>query len=117
MTHPALFPSARREKTGDWLKDHSLSLFLAGLLVLQSIAYWFSELPDWRETQRALGLAANIWPSYTLHFVAEYLVSIVADTYGAVLLVLASKWFFEKGSSESEAQPAPNREHQEGEAG
>ncbi|HSL09904.1 MAG TPA: hypothetical protein VLA82_01135 [Actinomycetota bacterium] len=103
MGRPKLWPSTEREgaQPQSWFREHSLSIFLVTLLLVQTVAYWFAELPDWRETQRALELSTSLWPGYALHFVAEYLVSIVADTYGALLLVLASKWFFERGSAES----------------
>lgn len=108
MGRPKLWPSTVRDAAGEkpWYREHSLSLFLVGLLLVQTVAYWYAELPDWRETQRALRLSTTIWPGYALHFVAEYLVSIVADTYGALLLVLASKWFFERGSAESKSGTA-----------
>lgn len=105
MGRPKLWPSTERDAEGEqsWYREHSLSLFLVSLLLVQTVAYWYAELPDWRGTQEAHRLSTAVWPGYVLHFVAEYLVSIVADTYGALLLVLASKWFFERGSAESKS--------------
>jgi hypothetical protein len=31
----------------------------------------------------------------------EYQVSLVADTYGVILVVLLTKWLYERGSAES----------------
>lgn len=109
MGRPKLWPSTEREFPDGtpWYREHSLSIFLVTILLVQTVAYWFSELPNWRETQQALELPTALWPGYVLHFVAEYLVSILADTYGALLLVLASKWFFERGSAESKDQAEP----------
>lgn len=51
--------------------------------------------------QRSLGLSPALWPGYWWHFTTEMLASVLADTYGALLLVLLTKWFYEAGSSES----------------
>lgn len=92
---------------GKWYKEHSLSLVLAALLIGQSIIYHFTALPDWISSQQAHGLPTNMWPDYWIHYVSEWSVSVLADTYGALLLVLFSKWFFEQGSSESSEQAKP----------
>ena len=107
MSRPKLWPSTEREggPRKPWWREHSLSIFLVAILLVQTVAYWFAELPDWKEEQSAHQLPTTLWPGYALHFTAEYLVSIVADTYGALLLVLASKWFFERGSAESQRSP------------
>lgn len=96
-----IFSGERRFK-GSFLRDHSLSLALTVLLVVQSVVFHFTELPDWAGEQQAHGLRTTLWPDYWLHYTAEWFVSVLADTYGALLLVLFSKWFFEQGSAESE---------------
>lgn len=84
-----------------WILRHSLSLVLVVLLVAQSIAFHLTELPDWVQEQRAHGGSTALWPAYWLHYGAEWFVSVLADTYGALLLVLLTKWFYEQGSEES----------------
>lgn len=92
-----------KPRFGDsWLGRHSLSIALIGLLLLQSYAFYRLRLPEWISDQRAHGTKnPQVWPDFWTHYWAEYLVSILADTYGALLLVLFSKWFFEQGSAES----------------
>lgn len=89
---------------GSWLKEHGLILALGALLIVQSVIFHFTELPDWVGSQQAHGLSTILWPEYWLHYSAEWFVSVLADTYGALLLVLFSKWFFEQGSSENSRQ-------------
>ena len=55
----------------------------------------------------------RLWPSYWLHYTAEWFVSVLADTYGAFILVLFSKWFFEKGSGESQGSKGKSREKED----
>ena len=98
---------------GSWVRDHSLSLVLAAILVVQSVVFHFTEVPDWVSEQQAHGENTALWPSYWLHYSAEWFVSVLADTYGALLLVLFSKWFFEKGSAESEGSEGQKREQAE----
>ena len=62
-----------------WLKDHSLSLVLASLwLTLTALAF---VLPDGS--------------------VQDYLHNLAGDAFGAVLIVVATKYFIERGSAES----------------
>ncbi len=97
--------SGRRRFEGSWIKKHSLSLVLLGLLVLQSWAFYRLRLPEWLAEQRDHGVKhPDVWPDFWTHYSSSYLVSILADTYGALLLVLFSKWFFEQGSQESKSK-------------
>ena len=80
-----------------WVREHSLSIALITVLLIQSIFFWFTGLGDWR-IEHPQG---QIWPAYATHYASEMTVSMLADTYGAVILVLFSKWFFERGSAES----------------
>jgi hypothetical protein len=85
-----------------WWLRHSLSLVLVVILVAQSVAFHFTEVPNWTSEQTAHGEPTGLWPAYWLHYAAEWFVSVLADTYGALLLVVLTKWFYEQGSSESE---------------
>ena len=85
-----------------WWGRHSLSIALVGLLLVQSYAFYRLRLPEWISDQSAHGTKdPAVWPDFWSHYWAEYMVSILADTYGALILVLFSKWFFEQGSAES----------------
>ena len=64
---------------GKWLKDHSLSLVLT--------AIW-----------AALTVAAFVLPDGALQ---DYLHNLAGDAFGAVLIVVATKYFIERGSAES----------------
>ncbi len=96
----AILAGRRKWQRARWFKRHSLSLVLLALLVAQSLGYLALEWPDWRAEQRAHGQPGG-FGGFMSHFWAEMLVSILADTYGALVLVLATKWFYEQGSSES----------------
>ena len=98
---------------GSWIRNHSLSIVLIVLLVVQSVIFHFTELPDWIGEQQSHGEPTALWPAYWLHYSAEWFVSILADTYGALLLVLLTKWFFEQGSAESQGSAGdPNAQGQ-----
>ena len=90
----------RKWQRAGWLKRHSLSLVLLALMLAQTAAYFGLLWPLWTEEQTAHGQPAP-FGSFQRSFWAEMMVSILADTYGALLLVLFSKWFFERGSVES----------------
>jgi hypothetical protein len=87
-----------------WWREHSLSLVLIAIFLGQSIFYWFTGLADWRREYPN----GSLWPGYLTHYFSEMTVSILADTYGAVLLVLFTKWFWERGSAESNHQEPPD---------
>jgi hypothetical protein len=95
---------------GSWFREHSLSIVLAALLIVQSMVFHFTELPDWVSEQQAHGSSSALWPAYWQHYTAEWFVSVLADTYGALLLVLLTKWFFEQGSAESKGSEGEQRE-------
>ena len=102
-----------RIKGTTWFHRHSLSLVLTALLVVQSVIFHFTRLPDWVSEQQAHGEPTALWPAYWLHYTAEWFVSVLADTYGALLLVLFTKWFFEQGSAESQGSRAAEHEQQD----
>lgn len=83
-----------------WLKEHSLSLALFAVLLLQSWAFYVLRFPEWRADQIVDKQAHDTW-HFLRHYWSEYTVSILADTYGALILVVFSKYFWERGSAES----------------
>ncbi len=91
----------RHRTQGSFIRKHSLSLALFAVFVIQCIIVWYSGYADWRSDQITHKNDVAIWPGYAVYFVYQMSVSIVADTYGALLLVLFAKWFYEKGSPES----------------
>jgi hypothetical protein len=99
----SVFPSQGRRWADhdNWFLRHSLSLVLVAILLLQSVAFHFTRLPEWVSDQTAHGGSTGLWPAYWLHYWSEWFVSVLADTYGALLLVLLTKWFYEQGSEES----------------
>ena len=55
----------------------------------------------WIGDQAAHGTTVAGWPSdFWVWWTWEYQVSLVADTFGVLLIVMLSKWFKEAGSSE-----------------
>lgn len=102
----AFFPSGahRLSQSENWWVRHSLSLILVAILIAQSLAFHFTELPSWTGEQTAHGETTALWPNYWLHYSAEWFVSVLADTYGALLLVVLTKWFYEEGSAESDSK-------------
>ena len=91
---------ARKERSGIWWRDHSLSLIIAGMLMVQTTwAIWSGSYVFSRELP--LGDTSPAWSSgFWIWWSWEYTISLVADTYGVLLIVLLSKWFREVGSSE-----------------
>jgi hypothetical protein len=92
----------RHRREGSFIRRHSLSLALLFVFLLQSAIVWYSGYSDWKQDQIAHKQETGIWPGFVIYYVYQMSVSIVADTYGALLLVLFAKWFYEKGSPESE---------------
>lgn len=88
-------------KNPSWWRRHSLSIVLWVMLISQTVVFHFTRLPEWVSEQTAHGESAALWPYYWLHFSSEWFVSVLADTYGALLLVLLTKWFYEQGSAEN----------------
>lgn len=99
----SVFPSQGRRWADhdNWLLRHSLSIVLVVILLLQSVAFHFTRLPEWVAEQTAHSESTALWPGYWLHYTSEWFVSVLADTYGALLLVVLTKWFYEQGSEES----------------
>jgi hypothetical protein len=84
-----------------WFKRHSLSVVLTVMLITQtSYAIW-SGVYVW-DRERPFGddvsaLGREFWVWWSM----EYNISLVADTFGVLLIVVLSKWLYEVGSSES----------------
>jgi hypothetical protein len=91
----------RHRYEGSFFRRHSLSLALLFVFVVQTVIVWYSGYADWKSDQITHKQDVAIWPGYVIYFIYQMAVSIVADTYGALLLVLFAKWFYEKGSPES----------------
>jgi hypothetical protein len=91
----------KKEATGVWWRDHALSLVLGAILVAQTIYALWSGVYVFTHEQ-PLGPNTAPWSNgFWVWWSWEYNVSIVADTYGVILIVLLSKWFREVGSAES----------------
>lgn len=83
------------------MKRHSLSLVLGSLLVLQTLhALWAGAYVFEREEPLGPGLA-TFSREFWMWWGWEYNVSLVADTFGVLLIVMMSKWFYEEHSAES----------------
>jgi hypothetical protein len=94
-----LFP--RREPTGVWWRDHSLSLALAAIIAVQMAMVfgfgWLSYSSDMRAHSQPVTVSG-----YLVDIAGyELPLSLVADSYGVLLIVILSKWLRERGSSES----------------
>lgn len=94
----ALFPT--REPTGVWWRDHSLSLVLVALMTAQTVwavhsgAYVFAH-------EQPFGQAVKPWSAgFWMWWSWEYNISLLADTFGVLLIVVLSKWLRERGSAE-----------------
>ena len=95
----ALFHGKR--KTGSWFWRHSLSIVLATLLILQTAHALWAGHYVWLTDQRDHGSKVTGWPSdFWIWWSWEYNVSLVADTFGVILIVLLTKWLYEEGSDE-----------------
>lgn len=85
-----------------WVKRHSLSLVLVVMLLLQTVHALWSGHRVWISEGADHGKPLSGWPSdFWTWWLWEYNVSLVADTFGVVLIVLLSKWFYEEGSAEA----------------
>lgn len=90
----------------DFFGKHGLSLVLLAILLLQSIDYFFIGHQQWVDQQRVYAKILNEEPQigygdYLNQYRAEMMVSLLADTYGAILLVILTKKLRESGSAES----------------
>ena len=88
-------------RQGTFWQRHSLSIVLALILIAQTcLALWAGRIV-WIDEQTVHGQpleAGDFW----VWFIWEYNISLVADTFGVILIVLLSKRLEEEGSAESE---------------
>jgi hypothetical protein len=90
-----------QDSESSWVKRHSLSLVLAVLISVQTLFAVVAGVYVWNrehplgEDVVGLGRAFWIWWSW------EYNISLVADTFGVLLIVMLSKWLYEQGSAEN----------------
>lgn len=93
-----LFP--KKEPSGVWWRDHSLSIVIGSILLVQTVYAIYSGAYVFVREQ-PLGADVATWSSgFWMWWSWEYNVSVVADTYGVLLIVLLSKWLHEIGSAE-----------------
>ncbi|WAB83721.1 hypothetical protein OVN20_11840 [Microcella daejeonensis] len=92
------YRGARTE--GSFWQRHSLSIVLASILVVQTVLALLAGHHVWVGEQEAMDQPLEIG-EFWIWFFWEYNLSIVADTYGVILIVLLSKRLVEKGSAES----------------
>lgn len=69
------------------------------LLSMMSIQ-WYLGLLEWQELQRVDGLSTAI-SGYWRFYASESILSLEADVFGALILVLFTKWFWEVHSDQS----------------
>lgn len=96
-----LFRGQRRFQDKGWFGRHSLSIVLWVMMIGQTaFAVWTGAFVFSREQPLGKGI-----PTFSHEFWAwwawEFNVSLVADTFGVLLIVLLSKWLYEEGSAES----------------
>lgn len=98
--------AARR---GTFWERHSLSLVLAAILIVQTcIALWAGH-SVWVDEQTVHAQPLD-YATFWVWFIWEYNISLVADTFGVILIVLLSKRLEEQGSAESTHDQSPERE-------
>lgn len=100
QTKGGLFPY--REPSGRWWYDHSLSIVLITILVAQTVlAIW----TGWFVFGQEQPFGKNVKPgsySFWMWWTHQYNVSLVADSFGVLLVVILTKWLNERGSSEGD---------------
>lgn len=88
------------------VKKHSLSIVLIAILVAQSVDFFFVGHSNWVRQEKVyakiLGEEPKLgYADYLSEYRAQMMVSLLADTYGAILLVILTKKLRETGSAES----------------
>ncbi len=90
----------KKEPTGSWWRDHSLSLTLVAVMLAQTVFALWSGAYVWGREQ-PLGNLPPWGEGFWVWWAWEYNISLVADTFGVLLIVMLSKWLKEVGSAES----------------
>ena len=98
-----------RRREGNFWQRHSLSIVLAAILAVQTVLAILAGHHVWVGEQTTHGQpldASEFW----IWWFWEYNLSIVADTYGVILIVLLSKNLEEAGSAESKQDDTQKRQ-------
>lgn len=82
-----------------WVREHSLSLALSAVFFVQVGFYLRGAWPAFKQEAKHQAEGAAVG-DFLVYAFTEMNLSILADTYGALLLVLFTKWFWERGSAE-----------------
>lgn len=90
----------KKEPTGVWWRDHSLSLVLGSIMAAQTVYALWAGVYVWTREQ-PLGSLPAWGEAFWMWWGWEYNISLVADTFGVLLIVMLSKWLKEVGSAES----------------
>lgn len=84
----------------EFWEDHSLGIILTAIFAAQLIASaalgWLNYVSDSEAHKQPVEMAG-----YWVWFGQAMLISLIADTYGALILVFGTKWWREKYSAES----------------
>lgn len=83
----------QRRTSDSWLKQHSLSIVLTTIFLSFTGATIILGRPVYTAEELHIGFWQ--WWAY------EYTMSLVADNWGALALVVLTKFLFERGSAES----------------
>lgn len=94
-----------KEVTGKWWIDHSLSIVLFAILVVMTTLSMLSGYQVYLE--EGVELNFLVWYSF------EWLSSTLADSFGLLLIVILSKYLFERNSDEDNDDAKLKREHTE----
>ena len=96
-------------RSGSFWERHSLSLVLAAILVAQTCLALWAGHSVWIDEQNVHGQPLE-YGTFWVWFIWEYNISLVADTFGVILIVLLSKRLEEEGSAESTHDKSPQHE-------
>lgn len=91
-------------REGSFLHRHSLSLVLATILVAQTVLALLAGRHVFVGEAQVNGTSDD-WREFAIWFFWEYNLSLLADTFGVILIVLLSKRLVEAGSAESKEEP------------
>lgn len=101
-----LTQSGMRRKSHDsdnWFHQHSLSIAVAAILLLQMLSTIWSGHIEWIRESALHGETVSGWPTDFWTFWGwEYLVSVAAEPWGFLIGVILTKWFYERDSAESD---------------
>jgi hypothetical protein len=96
-------------RSGTFWERHSLSLVLAAILVAQTALALWAGHSVWVDDQAVHDQPLD-YGTFWVWFIWEYNISLVADTFGVILIVLLSKRLEEEGSAESTHEQSSEQE-------